>query len=138
MPAQLPADRRRGPSQPAGDLADAESSFAQGGDPLSFQQGQVPARASRLGQPSRWEPAVLPPPPVAGLAPDAQQLAGGDRADAGVQQLPVLGLDIKLSFAAPPSHSHTPSPTRSVATSRGTRPSPEGQLSTVVDKTTVT
>ncbi len=34
---QLPADRRRGAPQSAGNLADTESAAAQGGDPLALQ-----------------------------------------------------------------------------------------------------
>lgn len=56
MAAELSTDRRRRPALPTGDLGDPEPSFAQGGDPLSFQQAQVPARAGRLGQPSGGRP----------------------------------------------------------------------------------
>jgi hypothetical protein len=57
--------------QSAGDLADTESAAAQGGDPLALQQGEEPAGAGGLGQPRRWQSAVLGPPAVAGLAADA-------------------------------------------------------------------
>jgi IstB-like ATP binding protein len=69
MAAQLPADRRRGAAQSTGDLADADPSSAQGGDPLPFQQADIPAGAGRLGQPGRRQPTVLRSPPIAVLRP---------------------------------------------------------------------
>jgi hypothetical protein len=39
-------------STTAGDLAHPDRAFAEGGDPLPFQQGQVSAGAGRLGQPA--------------------------------------------------------------------------------------
>jgi hypothetical protein len=106
--AQLAADRGRRPVQAPGDLAGTVPVAAQGRDPLAFQQRQVPARARRLGQPDRWDPAVLGPPPVAGLAGDPHQPARRHRPDSGLEQLPVLGLDLQLALASSSAHPHTP------------------------------
>src|SRR3954469_2210570 len=106
--AQLAADRGWGATEPASDLPYGQPAAAQGGDPLPLQQREEPARAGGLGQPGRWQAAVLRSPPVAGLATDAQQLARRHGADARLQQLPVLGLQIQLTLPASPSHPHTP------------------------------
>jgi hypothetical protein len=106
--AQLSADCRRRAAQAPSDLSHAVPVAAQGRDPLAFQQRQIPARPRRLGQPDRWDPAVLGPPPVAGLAGDPHHLAGRHRPDAGLEQVPVLGLDLQLALAPSPAHSHTP------------------------------
>jgi hypothetical protein len=108
MATQLPTDCRGRPVEPARDLAHPESPVAQRRDPLPLEPRQIPAGAGRLRESRRRQTTVLHSPPVPGLAPDAQQLAGGDGADTRLQQRPVLRLEIKLTFPAPPSHSHTP------------------------------
>jgi hypothetical protein len=81
------------------------------------------AGGDRLGQPPRWQTALLGSPPVAGLAADAQQRARGDCADAGLQEPSVLGLEISCRSR----------PRRCVATRRRTHPSRWCQLSGAVD-----
>lgn len=80
--AQLSADRRGRAAEPAGDLAHPEPSLTQGGDPLSLEQAEVTTGTGRFGQTPGRESTILHPPSVAGLAADAEQLAGGDGADA--------------------------------------------------------
>jgi hypothetical protein len=87
---QLTAHRRGRAAETTGDLAHAQAVTAQGGDALAFEQREVAVGAGVLRQALRWQPAVLRPPPVAGLATDAQLLTRLDRANPGLDQPPVL------------------------------------------------
>src|SRR6478752_797043 len=127
MPAQLPRDRRRCPPDSAGDLADTVPVLAQGRDALALQQRQIARRARHLSHPRRWQTTRLGAPPIPGLAADPDLPAGLDGGHPTQDQLPVLVLQHQAPLAASSRHLHTPSFSRSVATSLRTRPTYEGQ-----------
>src|SRR6185295_15951243 len=137
MPAQLPRDRRRCPPDSAGDLADTVPVLAQGRDALAFQQRQVARRACLLSHPRRWQTTRLGAPPIPGLAADPDLPAGLDGGHPTQDQLPVLVLQHQAPLAASSRHLHTPSFSRSVATSLRTRPSTRGPDSPAVDNGSV-
>jgi hypothetical protein len=79
----------------------------QGGDSLPLQQGQVSVRAHRLSQPDRDQTTDLGAPSIPGLSGDPNLPASLDCAHAGLQQLPVPGLDLQLPFSSSTSHRDT-------------------------------
>jgi len=79
----------------------------QGGDSLPLQQGQVSVRAHGFSQPDRDQTTDRGAPSVPGLSGDPNLPASLDRAHPGLQQLPVPGLNLQLSFSSSTSHRDT-------------------------------
>ncbi|GAA4033347.1 hypothetical protein GCM10022232_93950 [Streptomyces plumbiresistens] len=104
---QLPADRRRCPPEQAGYLPDGQAAATQRGDPSALQQRQVPARTRGFREIVGLQTAILHPPPVARLTPDAELPARLDSAHPSRQEAPVLGLEFQSALASPPRHQHS-------------------------------
>lgn len=121
VPTKLAADRRRRPIETIRDGPDIEALGSQCRDALTFELGQVALPAHCIEHAHQWTAAALGLPPVTGLAPDAHPSTGLDGADAIEDQTPVLILGVEPSLPSPSSHVHSPSRSRGVATTGGTR-----------------
>jgi hypothetical protein len=91
-----------------GDLTQREPLSTKCRGQLPFEQRQVPLRPLTIYAAKRRKAPAFGPPPIPGLTPDADQLAGRlHRANPGQDQLPVLILDSKTPLTTPSSQLHT-------------------------------
>jgi hypothetical protein len=105
--SKLAADRRRTAIKTTGDLANTYAVLMQRADPLTFGHGQIPMGAHGFRQPIRNHPAGLGAPAIPGLSGDADTSAGLDGSHAGLDQLPIPGLDLELPFPTSTTHGDT-------------------------------